>query len=191
MHTTRCSATPVVFAIVVISSMAAIAGPARAATGDYPWIIERQTWLASYLTALEATVKTERAAGIILPPPATSGKLPIFAYSEVNNVDDDVTVDIDVVPERTDENLERLAEALCGLGARIRTEGEPDGLTFDCSARFFRNLPPDAIVNMTTASGDLDAVLNWDSLTYGGVGADTLVNGAEIHQLWRPNGAVV
>ncbi len=67
-----------------------------------------------------------------------------------------VTVDIDVVPERTDENLERLAEALCGLGARFRTEGEPDGLTFDCSAQFFRNLPPDAIVNMTTVSGDLD-----------------------------------
>jgi len=67
-----------------------------------------------------------------------------------------VTVDIDVVPERTDENLERLAEALCGLGARIRTEGEPEGLTFDCSAQFFRNLPPDAIVNMTTDAGDLD-----------------------------------
>jgi hypothetical protein len=67
-----------------------------------------------------------------------------------------VTVDIDVVPERTDENLERLAGALRGLGARIRTEGEPEGLTFDCSAQFFRNLPPDAIVNMTTDAGDLD-----------------------------------
>ena len=67
-----------------------------------------------------------------------------------------VTVDIDVVPERTDENLERLAEALRGLGARIRTESAPEGLTFDCSAGFFRNLPPDAIVNMTTEAGDLD-----------------------------------
>ena len=67
-----------------------------------------------------------------------------------------VTVDIDVVPERTGENLERLAAALRGLGARIRTEGEPDGLSFDCSVAFFRNLPADAIVNMTTEAGDLD-----------------------------------
>jgi hypothetical protein len=67
-----------------------------------------------------------------------------------------VTVDIDVVPERTDENLERLAEALRGLGARIRTESDPDGLPFDCSMEFFRNLPPDAIVNMTTVAGDID-----------------------------------
>jgi hypothetical protein len=67
-----------------------------------------------------------------------------------------VTVDIDVVPERTAENLERLAEALHSLGARIRTEGEPEGLSFDCSAEFFRNLPPESIVNMTTEAGDLD-----------------------------------
>jgi len=67
-----------------------------------------------------------------------------------------VTVDIDVVPERTDDNLERLARALRDLGARIRTEGEPEGLAFDCSAEFFRNLPPDSIVNMTTEAGDLD-----------------------------------
>ena len=67
-----------------------------------------------------------------------------------------VTVDIDVVPERTDENLERLANALRGLGSRIRTEGEPEGLPFDCSPEFFRNLPPDSIVNMTTEAGDLD-----------------------------------
>ncbi|MFV1978748.1 MAG: hypothetical protein ACC649_05305 [Myxococcota bacterium] len=67
-----------------------------------------------------------------------------------------VTVDIDVVPERSEENLERLAEALRGLDARIRTGGEPEGLWFDCSAEFFRNLPPDSIVNMTTEAGDLD-----------------------------------
>jgi hypothetical protein len=67
-----------------------------------------------------------------------------------------VTVDIDVVPERSEENLERLAEALRGLDARIRTEGEPESLSFDCSAEFFRNLPVDSIVNMTTEAGDLD-----------------------------------
>ena len=67
-----------------------------------------------------------------------------------------VTVDLDVVPDREAENLERLARALRRLGARIRTEGEPEGLAFDCSAEFFRNLSPDSIVNMTTESGDLD-----------------------------------
>ena len=67
-----------------------------------------------------------------------------------------VTLDIDVVPERTALNLERLAEALRRLGARIRTEGEPRGLSFDCSTAFFRDLPPESIVNMTTEAGDLD-----------------------------------
>jgi hypothetical protein len=67
-----------------------------------------------------------------------------------------VTVDLDVVPDRETPNLERLARALRTLGARIRTDGEPEGLAFDCSAEFFRNLSPDAIVNLTTEAGDLD-----------------------------------
>jgi len=67
-----------------------------------------------------------------------------------------VTVDLDVVPDREAENLERLARALRALGARIRTEGEPEGLAFDCSAEFFRDLSPDSIIYMTTESGDLD-----------------------------------
>jgi hypothetical protein len=67
-----------------------------------------------------------------------------------------VTVDLDVVPDREAANLERLARALRALGARIRTEGEPEGLAFDCSAQFFRSLSPDSIVTMTTEAGDLD-----------------------------------
>ncbi len=67
-----------------------------------------------------------------------------------------VTVDIDVVPEPTDENLQRLAAALRGLGARLRSEGEPGALAFDCSAEFFRKLPPASIVYMTTEAGALD-----------------------------------
>jgi hypothetical protein len=69
-----------------------------------------------------------------------------------------VTVDLDVVPNRDAANLERLARALRALGARIRTEGEPEGLAFDCSARFFSNQPPDSMLNMTTEAGDLDVV---------------------------------
>ena len=67
-----------------------------------------------------------------------------------------VTVDLDVVPARDAANLERLVRALRTLGARIRTEGEPEGLAFDCSKQFFANLSPDSIVNMTTEAGDLD-----------------------------------
>jgi len=67
-----------------------------------------------------------------------------------------VTVDLDIVPDREAENLERLARALRSLAARIRTEGEREGLAFDCSAEFFRNVSPDSIVNLTTEAGDLD-----------------------------------
>ncbi len=69
-----------------------------------------------------------------------------------------VTIDLDVVPEREPENLDRLAIALRTLGARIRTEGAPEGLPVDCSGGFFRNLAPDSILNLTTQSGDLDLI---------------------------------
>jgi hypothetical protein len=67
-----------------------------------------------------------------------------------------VTVDVDVVPEHTPDNLARLAKVLRSLSARIRTTDVPKGLAFDCSAEFFSNLSPDAIINLTTRAGDLD-----------------------------------
>ena len=70
-----------------------------------------------------------------------------------------VTVEIDIVPERSAANLGRLAGALLDLEARIRAEGEPEGLPFDCAVELFGNLAPDAVVNMTTAAGDLDVAL--------------------------------
>lgn len=71
-----------------------------------------------------------------------------------------VTVDLDVVPEHSRRNVERLASALRDLSARIRTEGVPEALKFDCSAAFFQNLSPDTIVNMTTAAGALDVTFS-------------------------------
>jgi hypothetical protein len=65
------------------------------------------------------------------------------------------TLDIDVVPEHEAENLDRLAAALRALRARIRAKGEPEGLVFDCSGAFLRNLAPDSILNLTTNAGDL------------------------------------
>ena len=67
-----------------------------------------------------------------------------------------VTVDVDVVPNRTESNLESLARALRELNARIRTEGEADGLPFDCSVAFFKSMAPESFVNMTTNAGDVD-----------------------------------
>ena len=50
-----------------------------------------------------------------------------------------VTIDLDVVPEREPENLERLACALRTLEARIRTEGAPEGLPVVYSMSSYRN----------------------------------------------------
>ena len=92
------------------------------------------------------TVLAEREVRFIL----------IGGMAAVLHGDVGVTVDIDVVPEHSNENLARLADALRSLGARIRAEGDPEGLPFDCSAEFFANLAPTAMVNMTTEAGDLD-----------------------------------
>ncbi len=43
------------------------------------------------------------------------------------------TVDVDVVPRTTADNLERLAAALREVQAKIRTEGFPEGLPFSPS----------------------------------------------------------
>lgn len=67
-----------------------------------------------------------------------------------------VTVDLDVVPERSPENLERLATALRSIDARVRAADVPEGLAFDCSAGFFGNLAEDAILNLSTVAGELD-----------------------------------
>ena len=69
-----------------------------------------------------------------------------------------VTLDLDIAPAFDDANLERLAEALRSLGARIRAEGSPAGLPFDCSAAFLRSLGPESLVNLTTRAGDIDLV---------------------------------
>ena len=67
-----------------------------------------------------------------------------------------VTVDLDVVPEWAADNFDRLATALQALGANIRVAEVPDGLAFDCSGAFFRNLSEDSILNLRTRAGDLD-----------------------------------
>ena len=66
-----------------------------------------------------------------------------------------VTLDIDIAPAFAPDNLVHLAAALQSLDARIRAEGSPEGLPFDCSAEFLQNLGPDGFLNLTTSVGDI------------------------------------
>ncbi len=63
------------------------------------------------------------------------------------------TQDADICPERTPENLERLAAAMRELHARIRTEGVADGLPFACDSKFFEMM---SLANLVTDAGDVD-----------------------------------
>lgn len=62
------------------------------------------------------------------------------------------TEDVDVVPARDWENLERLARALERLDAQIRTSGEPVATNID--AAFISNMPH--MLNLVTKHGDVD-----------------------------------
>ncbi len=64
-----------------------------------------------------------------------------------------VTADADITPERSPENLARLAAALRELDARIYTESVPEGLPFDCSPAMLQRAE---LWNLVTAAGRLD-----------------------------------
>ncbi len=63
------------------------------------------------------------------------------------------TGDADICPESSTDNLHRLADALRELNARIRVEGEPDGLEFSFDAASLARM---AMLNLTTDFGDFD-----------------------------------
>ncbi len=62
------------------------------------------------------------------------------------------TRDIDVVPSRTPENLERLAKALSRMNAMIRTDSEPVPARLD--GPFLANMP--LMLNLVTDLGEVD-----------------------------------
>jgi predicted nucleotidyltransferase len=64
-----------------------------------------------------------------------------------------VTVDVDVVPESSEGNLERLSRSLRALRAKVWTEDEPGGLPFDHDAS---SLARAGIWNLVTDHGRLD-----------------------------------
>jgi predicted nucleotidyltransferase len=64
-----------------------------------------------------------------------------------------VTTDVDIVPERSEENLRRLSDALRAMHARVWTSTEPEGVPFDHDAR---SLGGSNVWNLVTDHGRLD-----------------------------------
>jgi hypothetical protein len=64
-----------------------------------------------------------------------------------------LTADADITPAADADNLERLAQALRDLNARVYTESVPAGLEFDCTAAF---LAQAQMWNLVTDAGRLD-----------------------------------
>ncbi len=63
------------------------------------------------------------------------------------------TVDIDICPSSVEENLERLAEALRSIDARLRVEGMPEGVPFDPHPQQLRQM---ATLTLVTTHGPAD-----------------------------------
>ncbi|MGH9274243.1 MAG: hypothetical protein ACRDZU_06320 [Acidimicrobiales bacterium] len=63
------------------------------------------------------------------------------------------TVDIDVCPSSSEVNLERLAAALRSMDARLRVEGEPEGVPFDPHPRQLRQM---STLTLVTTHGPVD-----------------------------------
>jgi hypothetical protein len=67
------------------------------------------------------------------------------------------TTDADICPERSPENLRRLAAALRDMDARIRASGAPTGLELVCDEQFLGQM---AMVNLITRYGAFDISFN-------------------------------
>lgn len=63
------------------------------------------------------------------------------------------TLDIDFTPSSRPENLQRIADALGELGARLRVAGTPDGVSFDPAPQLIIQM---AMLNLTCRYGDFD-----------------------------------
>lgn len=63
------------------------------------------------------------------------------------------TFDIDFTPSSNPENLQRIADALRELGARLRVAGIPEGVPFDPAPQLIVQM---AMLNLTCRYGDFD-----------------------------------
>ena len=83
-----------------------------------------------------------------------------------------LTADVDLTPDRSPENLVRLAAALQQLDAKVFTDAVPEGLPFDCSATALARA---TMWNLVTAAGRVDLIFT----PSGSDGFDDLRAGAE------------
>ena len=68
-----------------------------------------------------------------------------------------LTTDLDVTPERSRDNLERLALALVDLEARLRSPGDPEGVAFPIDADMLETADS---WTLSTRAGDFDLVFS-------------------------------
>ena len=87
-----------------------------------------------------------------------------------------VTTDVDVTPERSTANLDRLAAALRDLGGGIRVNDLEEGLPFDTSAEALAGMKT---LNLRTPFGDVDLTFEPD----GTEGYADLARAAEPHTI--------
>jgi hypothetical protein len=73
-----------------------------------------------------------------------------------------VTFDIDLVPEWTDDNLERLASALREAGAELLAPEAPEPVAFPIEARSLRQFE---VSTWRTKLGDLDVIIGTPTAT--------------------------
>jgi hypothetical protein len=88
-----------------------------------------------------------------------------------------LTGDADITPSRRSDNLERLASALQDLGARLRTDRDPEGVPFPVDAAFLAAQP--LMLNLTTVAGDLD--LTFAPSAFPGGYDQLLPNAVQVH----------
>jgi hypothetical protein len=87
-----------------------------------------------------------------------------------------VTFDIDVVPEWTDDNLDRLASALREAGAELQAPGSQDPIVFPIDASSLRQFE---VSTWRTRLGDIDVIIGTPTATRGALARfDTLAQGA-------------
>ncbi len=82
-----------------------------------------------------------------------------------------LTEDIDITPNRSADNLKRIAAALRSLDARLRTPAEPEGVAFPIEADM---LAVNQSWTLITTAGDLDLVF----MPAGTAGYDDLAQSA-------------
>ena len=87
-----------------------------------------------------------------------------------------LTTDLDVTPERSHENLERLVLALRDLDAKLRSASAPDGVPFPIEAEMLATADT---WTLSTRVGDLDLMF----LPSGTRGYDDLRSGARREQI--------